>query len=393
MPKSRKRRLKRSPRATSPGSPVRRALIERFGEKAPYIEQMLAVDEAERRGEVLAALDLIKEKLCDPTGKLFWRTERIERLLQLAMFGSLLPGWATSRWLLEQAAQELGHLRNPAIDHAFQVVADVRGGLQNVRRPAGEDPRIKVMDHDWVFRQCLLYDFGALASYLQRVPADLLARADRIEEWCAVPMGGYRCVARTPAVTFWVDVATGESVETPNIGSAALLLEGEWVIGRVVPIEEGRMFETLPLQVPESVARAVAGAPVEWIQALRDARGRGEKVETGGCRFGFLSDVRREISALTLYDDLESVDQYRERADRFVDVVRCAFRDEPTNDPDAVDVWACIGAELLTPHLFAGLVERVRPDQADLYARLGSSLAEPAARMCRVLAVAAQRAA
>jgi hypothetical protein len=249
------------------------------------------------------------------------------------------------------------------------------------------------MDHDWVFRQCLLYDFGALASYLRRVPANLLARADRIEEWCAVPMGGYRCVARTPAVMYWVDVATGESVETPNIGSAALLLEGEWVIGRVVPIEGGRMFETLPLRVPESVARAVAAAPAEWIRALRDARGRGETVETGGCRFGFLSDVRSEISALTLYDDLESVDQYRERADRFVDVVTRAFRDVPTNDPDAVDVWACIGAELLTPHLFARLVERVRPDQADLYALLGRSLAEPAARMCRVLAVAAQRAA
>ena len=77
------------------------------------------------------------------------------------------------------------------IDRAFHVVAGFRGGLEDVPRPDGEDPRIKVMDHDWVFRQCLLYEFGALASYLGRAPADLIASSDQIDEWAAAPMGDY----------------------------------------------------------------------------------------------------------------------------------------------------------------------------------------------------------
>lgn len=392
MPNSRKRRPKRRSRNPQTAA-ARRHATERFGEYAPYVEQMLMVDEAERRGDARGAIDLIEQKLYGPDGKLFWRAERITRLSQLSTFGPWLPRWATSRWLLEQAVQGLALTRSSAIGQAFRTVADIRSGLENVPRPSGEDPRMKVMDHDWVFRQCVLYEFGALASYLRRAPADLVAGADQIQAWAHAPMGGFRYLARTPAVTAWADLASGKRIEIPNIGSAATLIEGEHAIGRMVPVEGGRMFETMPLGVPEAVARAVAGAPADWIQVLREARERGEELETGGFRFGFLTDVRPEISALTLYGDFESLDRYDERADRFFDAVRRAFRDQPTDDPEVIDVWACIAAELLNWNLFVALTRSVRPDQADLYARLGRILAEPAARFCRDLADEAREAA
>lgn len=361
-------------------------LDSQYGELAPYVVTMRAVDDAERRGDAGAALDLIEEQLFDPDGRLFWRADRIVRLSQLALFGPWLPRWATSRWLMEQALQELPPTGGPAVHEAIRVAAEIRGGLARVGRPAGEDPRIKVMDHDWVFRQLLLYELGALASYLRRVPSDLLARADQVEAWLAAPMGGYRYVDRTPAVVTWEDLATGERVGTANIGSAAQLVLGEHAIGRLVPIEGGRMFETLPLHVPEAVARAVAAAPAEWVRALRDARARGEDLRTGGLRFGFLTDVPYEISALTLYGDLGSLDRYEVRAARLLDAARQAFEDGPADDPDAVDVWACLAAELLNPNVFQALARGVAADQADLYTRLGRTLAEPPARFCRDLA-------
>lgn len=354
---------------------------------------MLAVDAAERRGDARGALNLIEQRLYGPDGKFFWRAERILRLSQLATFGPCLPRWATSRWLLEQAVQQLPPTGSPAIERAFRIVADIRGGLENVQRPSGEDPRIKVMEGDWVFRQCVLYELGALASYLRRASPDLVAGADQIQSWARAPMGGFRYVARTPAVTTWEDLASGDRVDTPNIGSAAMLVAGEHVIGRMVPIEGGRMFETLPLEVPESVARVVAGAPADWIHVLREARERGEELDTGTFSFGFLTDVPLEITALTLYGDFESLDRYDERADRFLDAVRRAFREEPTDDPEVVDVWACIAAELLSWNVFVTLTKRLRSDQADLYARLGLILAEPAARFSRDLADAARAAA
>jgi hypothetical protein len=73
------------------------------------------------------------------------------------------------------------------------------------------------MDTDWVFRQCLLYEYGQLASFLRRAPSDLVAGADQIHTWARTPMGGFRLHERRPRVTTWADLATGELVETANI--------------------------------------------------------------------------------------------------------------------------------------------------------------------------------
>lgn len=354
---------------------------------------MIAVDEAERRGDALAALDLIEQRLHGPDGGLFWCGERMVRLLQIATFERWLPRWAMSRWLLAQALQELGPALGTATDQAVRVAADIRGGLDKVRRPEGEDPRIKLMDYDWVFRQCVLYEFGGLASFLRRASTDLVARADQIHEWTTSPMGGYRYLGSTPAVTMWEDLGTEARIEVPNIGSAVLLVAGECVIGRLVPIESGQMFETLPLEVPEGVARLVASAPADWIESLRGARRRGEDVSGATAGFGFLTDVPLGVSPITLYDGLESPAQLTERAAALLEAVGRAFNGEPSENPDVVDIWACIAAELVDSHVFHALATGLRSNQSDLWARLGRTLAEPAARICRELAEAARNAA
>lgn len=50
--------------------------------------------------------------------------------------------------------------------------------------------------------------------------------------------------------------------------------DGEWVIGRLVPIEAGWMFESAPLPVPEDVAGGVAAEPDRWVEILRGAARR-----------------------------------------------------------------------------------------------------------------------
>ncbi len=391
MPKSRKRSSRRTPsRSDSSRKPTRSLPDHLSGDWLPFLAQMASVDEAERRGDARGALDLIQQRLLDTEGKLFWRSGRIVRLSQLACFGPWLPRWATSRWLLEQTLQELGPSAGPVLEQALRAVSDLHGGLAHVRRPPGEDPRVKVADHDWVFRQCVLYELGGLASYLRRVPAALVDGADRIHEWARTPMGGYRHVERRPSVTIWEDLGSGERIETANIGSAAMVIVGESAIGRLVPVEGGRMFETVPLVVPDAVASAVAAAPADWLPQLRDAIRAGEKIETGGCRFGFLTDVPAVASAFTMYGDLELLDRYPQRAEAYLATIRRALAEQPTEDPEVVDVWACAAAELLNPNLLNALADALRPADAELYGRLAQHLAEPAATIARQLAIEAR---
>jgi hypothetical protein len=82
-------------------------------------------------------------------------------------------------------------------------------------------------------------------------------------------MGGYRLLGRDPGLVAWEDLADDVVLETANIGSAVSLPPGGCVIGRMVPIETGVMFEAAPLPVPEEVARSVAREPQSWIDALR----------------------------------------------------------------------------------------------------------------------------
>ena len=253
-----------------------------------------ATDDAERRGDARAALDLMEEH---PGGLAFWRPRRVRLLCQIAMFGPLLPRWATSRWILAQALQHLGQPGggpDRRVHRALDQAIELRGG--RARLP-GRDPMdavCRVMDNDWVLRQLHLYELGGLRHFLDRVASpDLVAGADRIRDWAKSPMGGYRLLTQDAATVTWQDLGAGEPILTANIGSAALVVPGECVIGRMVPIEAGAMFESAPLLVPEDVAIRVALDPSCWLDAFRATPGgtTSPEITPVGDRAGLLSDV------------------------------------------------------------------------------------------------------
>jgi hypothetical protein len=80
---------------------------------------------------------------------------------------------------------------------------------------------------------------------------------------------------------------------------------------------------------------------------------------------------------MATYDDPTVLDDYPRRVAALLATVREAFADPPDN-PEEVDVWACLAAEILHPTVFTALGQdhRDRGD-ADLFDRLGATVAEP----------------
>ena len=257
MPQSRKRRPRPGPSSTKRRPRLSDAEIMR---SVPLVQ---AVDEAERRGDAEEALRLM---LTHAEGLSFWRPRRCTCVLQMAWLAPVLPGWARSRWIVAQAAQHLGERNDPVARSRFHralgTAIELRGGPDELPGRDLVDRQCRVLDHDWVFRELLLYDLGALQHFVRRVATpDLLAGADRIAEWPDTPMGGYRYVGCDPGTATWRDLAADSVVVTANIGSAATLRPGDCALGRLVPIEGGAMFEAPPLPVPEAVALAVGAEP------------------------------------------------------------------------------------------------------------------------------------
>lgn len=354
-----------------------------------------ATDDAERRGDARAALDLMEGH---PGGLGFWRPWRARMLLQLAMFGSLLPPWATSRWILAQAGQQLpeqrGGLESRRAQRALELAVELRGGRASL---PGGDPRdalCKVMDHDWVFRQLHLYEFGGLRHFLaRRASADLVSGAERIQEWAAAPMGGFRLLGSQSATVTWEDLAVGEPVVTPNIGGACLVEPGECVIGRLVPIEGGAMFEGAPLVVPEAVAVRVALDPPSWIDALRSTpeSTAGPDIAAAGDTCGFLNDVPMAVWMYAVCEngglaDLTSAPSSVQLAKASLDLARAALEGSRQPDEDELDPWGCLSAAVLCPSVAAALAETIGPADREVFARLAEVLAEPAASWCNELA-------
>jgi hypothetical protein len=324
----------------------------------PLVE---AVDEAERRGDAEEALRLM---LTHAEGLSFWRPRRYTCVLQMAWLAPVLPGWATSRWVGAQAAQHLGERNDPVARHrvhrALGLAIELRGGLDSLPGRDLVDRQCRILDHDWVFRELYLYDLGALQHFVRRIATpDLLAGADGIAAWPASPMGGYRFVGCDPGTTTWEDLDDGAVLVTPNIGSAATLLPGDCVLGRVVPIEGGVMFEAPPMPVPEAVALAVSSEPHGWVEELR-AGPRGLAVAGAQPCSGLLSDVPDAVLE-------QGVDQGRGPA----------------------DPWCRLFAALVEPRYIRQLAHgkgSLDREQREALAVLGAVLAEPAAAWCRALA-------
>lgn len=357
---------------------------------------MQAADAAEARGDAATALDLMAEYPDGPDGKLFWRQERLRRLIQLAALGPILPGWATSRWILAQALQCLDERTRGRGLTALEVAVRTRGGQGALPGVDPVDARCDVMDRDWVYRQVFLYELGGLEHFLRRVATpDLLVGADRIEDWARAPMGAYRLVAESRPLLTWEDLGSGRTVETPNIGSATLLEPGDCAIGRAVPIEEGTMFEAAPLFVPESAADRVVADPAGWLDAVEAAcRERDDHDEpvcrTGGHDFALLTDVplivRHALQRIVVdwgsSQDLRDPDRMPKEAAAFI---RTAVRGELDRE-DGVSPWPSVAAALLEPRVSDFLLDDLGASDLPAVARLADDLAGPAADVCRWIA-------
>lgn len=349
---------------------------------------MQGVNDAEARGDACGALSIMDAHPVGPDGKFFWRTDRMVRLHQLELLEWYLPRWATSRWILAQALQMMAPSQHGAFHKALAIAIELRGG-----EVVSE---VKVSEHDWVFRQLMLWEYGGLATFLRTVatPA-LVAGADRIRDWVDAPMRVLRFVDRSRRRLHFTDLSTGDSVDAVDLGSAAMLLPQECVLGRLVPTEEGTIFEGLPLRVPDDVAVDAATDPTLWVDALR----RGLHVERPKedqvmpaivGKSDLVSDVPTmvwQIAVLQHAGDLgdRSVGT-KDLAAAAIGVVRAVIADELEVTDDLVDPWSCISAALAHPAVLVELDGAFEPDDAPGLRALADRLAGPAAEICRDLA-------
>jgi hypothetical protein len=357
------------------------------------LELMAAADDAEARGDASGALEIIGSEPWDQDGRLFWRPWRIERLEQVVRLGDLLPGWAVSRWILEQAMQahqpSLRTGRLQALEHAVEL----RGGLAALPGVDALDARSRVMDNDWVYRQLYLYEYGGLATFLRRSAAgDLVAGSDRIWAWVDAPMRALRLVGRGERTLRWIDLATDELVEVANLGGGALLLPGECALGRLVPTALGEIFEGVPLRVSAEVARVVARDPAGWLAALRS-----ESADDGSSHATvrgshLLSDVPPTAWQLAMLS-YAGAGPDDTTPDVLVDAVIATVRDamagaldEESDDDEVIDVWPCLAAALVHPLVMERLPEAFGADDAPRLIALSNRLVGPAADICRALA-------
>ena len=379
MPKRKKR--ENSPRPPNrPGDPRRRSFAEKVID-SPYWPAMFAVNDAEARGDVKSALEIIHTTSDQLDKEQFWHPSRLERLEQLRLLAALMPRWAHSRWIVAQAMQSTNARNQWRMSKAIRVALDVRGGPDPGRDR--EDDRIQILDRDWVYRQTFLYELGGLEAFLRHnASGDLIAGADRIWEWVRAPIRGLRLLGREPRHLLWEDPRTGEQLTTINIGAGLLVDDGECVIGRIVPIDDGLMFETAPLRVPEEVAYAVADEPERWIDALRDRTGRpghepGEIWTHRGLRdYGLLTDIPYGLVNLAMDAGLHAF--------RNPDDDGLVELDELFNHP--ADYPACLAAWLMRPETITALAAGVPMEGLSALGGFAEFVHEPAASLIRDLA-------
>ena len=399
MPKSRKRRTRKPPnrRAGRPTNPRTPHPLERLW---PWVDVMLETDEAEARGDAAGVLELMGRRPLGPDGELFWRPWRVRRLMQIADLGPDLPRWAVSRWVLSQAHQSLDPSRHVSAVRAMEAAVALRGGIDHLPGANDHEKRAGVVDRDWVYRQLLLHEEGALDHFVRHVASpDLLVGACHLEEWEAAPMGGYRFLSGTPSTITWEVLGSDEPLVVPNIGSAAVLVPGEYAIGRTGPTDEGTMFQSVPLRVPEEVARRTARDPDTWIDALSEAAAADpDGVRTTPYDDSLLTDVPDPLWRCSLLvvtaepvPRAEAVPAFLARA--ALRLARRTLADPSFATVDPVDPWSCLGAAVLDPMVADALTSGAFVPDHGLLRDLSAVLAEPAATACRRIADGRRRAA
>lgn len=368
---------------------------------------MQAVDAAERRGDALEAIHLVNAHPYDADGRLFWRLERLRRLSQLAGLQGLLPRWATSRWILAQAAQHLDQPNRHRTSRAMHVATRARPSVPGgASRHEQQEQAIRIQDRDWVFRQVFLYELGGLAHFVDEVaPPDLLVGADRIVEWALAPLSAFRFLAASGGALTWERLDTAEVVETIDIGSATLLEPGDCALGRMVPIEEGWMFESAPLAVPEQAAARVAVDPGCWVEVVAEASRQQDAdgnaaCYTGGHDFGLLTDVPVVVQHLLLLAAADRRGPRPELTPETMPGLATAFvldaLDGALDDAagaDGASPWPTVAETLCDNTARGALLARLEPADAPRLLALAGRVGGPAVGVCQRLAAALAEAA
>jgi hypothetical protein len=387
MPKSRGRKPRRSQQQQK--RQYAGPSHEGWGESEPWIRAMMMADEAEATGDAVATLEIMDAFAIGPDGRAFWRPWRAKYLAQIAMLGPILPGWVYSRWICSQAMQSLAVAKRGPSRRAFDLTVELRGGESALPGVDAPDAEGRVLDHDWVYRQLFLYELGGLELFVRdRASSALLAGADSIHRWSRCPMGGYRLLDSTPDSVAWLDLGTEQTRSVPNTGSACLVSPGEHVIGRLVPIETGELFESCPVLVSGDVAGRVAADPPQWLDVLRRF-GTGNDEDLGAPVHSktLLSDVPTVVWQLAILDgsrrSTDVTEWVRSVTRRLLDVAAREVADPVTHRPHGeVDRWSCLGAAFLEPYVVTSLPDVAEPHDRGTLEQLGALLAEPAASLC-----------
>jgi hypothetical protein len=352
---------------------------------------LIDADEAERRGDAARALEHLMSVPVGADGQLWWRPWRIHYLSQFARLEPDLPRWAYSRWILAQALQSLDEGFRPQLVSALRTAVDVRGGPLLGHDVI--DAQVRVVDHDWVYRQLVLYELGGLDRFVRtRASGDLLVGADEMSSWGRTPIGAYRLVERLPAHVTWERLRDGASIRTPNTGAAAMVWTDAAVLGRLMPTQDTSLFESAPLAVPDHVAERVAAEPTEWIDALRQWDGYQDAVPLTHPteHDGLLVDLPRIVWQNAVCDQPDTSVLRPVTADALarsaLELGRFLLEEFVAPNFCHLDIWACLAAALVDPDVVAALARWSSDRDRQLLAHLGEALAEPAASVCRRLA-------
>ncbi|PUA82438.1 hypothetical protein C7S10_01415 [Nocardioides currus] len=367
---------------------------------------MFEVDAVEARGDAAGALRLIEAMPLGPDGRPWWRPSRIRRLQQVVDLGESAPAWVWAKWVVSQAAQSTPG--DPV--RAVEVATATRGGRRTLWGVDQVDAQAKVMDHDWVYRQLVLHEYAGLAAYLeQRAGQDLVRRAAGIDGWASAPMRALELVGEEATRIQWLDLASLEVVETINLGAAAMLADGECVIGRVVEADGTTLFESAPLCVPRDVARRVAAEPGEWLAVLADACRDATSpilvhLVSRFHEFDLLCDlppgIRRQVVQPEDPDlGSDQIGTGGNGSEYDVALVLAALADEIDVEGDDDDGCSCgqdhsprplaslVAAALVEPGTVEALRPLLVPSDGRALMRLCRVLPEPADQVCRRLAI------
>ncbi len=236
---------------------------------------MFQLQEAEARGDAAEGLGITDAFQFGPDGKPFWSIERCTELYLIAQWGPVLPGWAWSRWVCNQAARAMHEeLRDPSLD------AERVPGC--TPRPTRSGPTASSVSTTTVCSGSSYAGWPGRRCWLEPTRS----RRGRGRRWAASSSS-----KPNPMSITWLDLTERRKFSTPTSAAPSLFLPGDQVIGRLVPTEAGRMFESRPLGVPPGVAQPVAEAPTRWSELLRAARPGGDH--------GLLHDPRPRESMVT----------------------------------------------------------------------------------------------